>query len=67
MTLPGPSARTALRTAVLDWYEGHARDLPWRHPETSAWGVLEVTSEKRTLTASVIGQSEYMFPEQTLS
>ncbi|WP_022917140.1 A/G-specific adenine glycosylase [Ruania albidiflava] len=40
MTLPGPSARTALRTAVLDWYDGHARDLPWRRPETSAWGVL---------------------------
>jgi A/G-specific adenine glycosylase len=39
--------RTARRLAsVLDangliaWFDTHARDLPWRRPETSAWGVL---------------------------
>ncbi|MGP9695141.1 A/G-specific adenine glycosylase [Brachybacterium sp. AOP25-B2-12] len=26
--------------AVLDWYDRCARDLPWRHPGTSAWAVL---------------------------
>jgi A/G-specific adenine glycosylase len=26
--------------AVLDWYAAHARDLPWRRPETSPWAVL---------------------------
>ena len=26
--------------AVLDWYDRHARDLPWRRPDTPAWGVL---------------------------
>ena len=26
--------------AVLDWYDRHARDLPWRRPGTPAWGVL---------------------------
>jgi A/G-specific adenine glycosylase len=26
--------------AVLTWYETHARDLPWRRPDCSAWGVL---------------------------
>jgi A/G-specific adenine glycosylase len=26
--------------AVLNWYEAHARDLPWRRPGCSAWGVL---------------------------
>ncbi len=26
--------------AVLDWYDAHARDLPWRRPGCSAWGVL---------------------------
>ena len=25
---------------VLDWYAGNARDLPWRRPEVSPWGVL---------------------------
>lgn len=26
--------------AVLAWYDAHARDLPWRRPNCSAWGVL---------------------------
>jgi len=25
---------------VLDWYAANARDLPWRDPECSPWGVL---------------------------
>jgi A/G-specific adenine glycosylase len=25
---------------VLDWYAGAARDLPWRRPGTSPWGVM---------------------------
>ncbi len=25
---------------VIRWYDGAARDLPWRRPGTSAWGVL---------------------------
>ena len=29
-----------LHAPVLDWYAGHARDLPWRRPGTSPWGVL---------------------------
>jgi A/G-specific adenine glycosylase len=27
-------------TALVDWYTAHARDLPWRQPGTTAWGVL---------------------------
>lgn len=27
-------------TAVLDWYDENARDLPWRHPDAGAWAVL---------------------------
>ncbi|WP_159944120.1 MULTISPECIES: A/G-specific adenine glycosylase [unclassified Nocardiopsis] len=27
-------------TAVLAWYETHARDLPWRRPEASPWSIL---------------------------
>jgi A/G-specific adenine glycosylase len=26
--------------AVADWFTANARDLPWRRPECSAWGVL---------------------------
>jgi A/G-specific adenine glycosylase len=25
---------------AITWYDANARDLPWRQPETSAWGVL---------------------------
>jgi len=27
-------------TTLVDWYTTHARDLPWRQPGTTAWGVL---------------------------
>jgi A/G-specific adenine glycosylase len=29
-----------LAELVLDWYPGAARDLPWRRPGTTPWGVL---------------------------
>ena len=29
-----------LHAPVLEWYAGNARDLPWRAPGTTAWGVL---------------------------
>ncbi|WP_439384119.1 A/G-specific adenine glycosylase [Amycolatopsis lexingtonensis] len=25
---------------LLDWFSAHGRDLPWREPDCSAWGVL---------------------------
>src|SRR4051795_12501678 len=28
------------RAPLLDWYAGHARDLPWRAPGTSPYAVL---------------------------
>lgn len=34
------AAQTARVAAVLEWYAVHARDLPWRRAECSAWGVL---------------------------
>ncbi|MBW1604279.1 A/G-specific adenine glycosylase [Streptomyces sp. JJ66] len=36
---PEPSA-TALHGLVIDWFDAHARDLPWRRPEAGAWGVM---------------------------
>lgn len=37
-----------LHTTVADWYARHARDLPWRRPGTTPWGVLvsEVMSQQ---------------------
>jgi A/G-specific adenine glycosylase len=29
-----------LSDLVLDWYPRHARDLPWRRPGTTPWGVM---------------------------
>jgi A/G-specific adenine glycosylase len=37
---PTGSDPGALHDAVLDWYDQHARDLPWRRPDASAWSVL---------------------------
>lgn len=31
---------TDLRTPLLDWYDEHARDLPWRDPSASPWAVM---------------------------
>ena len=28
------------RDAVVGWYESNARDLPWRSPDRTSWGVL---------------------------
>ncbi|GDY55480.1 hypothetical protein SVIO_061030 [Streptomyces violaceusniger] len=29
-----------LHRPVIDWFDAHARDLPWRRPEAGAWGVM---------------------------
>lgn len=31
---------TPYAAAVGRWYSGHARDLPWRRPEATAWSIL---------------------------
>lgn len=31
---------TALHSPVIEWFDKHARDLPWRRPEAGAWGVM---------------------------
>ncbi len=31
---------THLHGAILRWYAVHARDLPWRRPDATAWGVF---------------------------
>lgn len=29
-----------LSRVAIDWYDDNARDLPWRHPGTTPWGIL---------------------------
>ncbi|HET9873649.1 MAG TPA: A/G-specific adenine glycosylase [Propionibacteriaceae bacterium] len=31
---------SALVSATLSWYDGNARDLPWRHPDSTPWQVM---------------------------
>lgn len=41
---PTPAAEIAhaaeITTAVVSWFDEHARDLPWRRPDCTPWGVL---------------------------
>lgn len=51
MSSPTDRAEPALadlHARVLDWWEDNARDLPWRDPACSAWGVFvsEVMSQQ---------------------
>jgi A/G-specific adenine glycosylase len=46
-SVPAPLPRTGahavphgLHEAVVGWFDDAARDLPWRHPDCSPWGVL---------------------------
>ena len=32
--------RSTLHAPALQWYEEHARELPWRGAEATPWGVL---------------------------
>ena len=37
--MPGRT-HTFMTDSVISWFESQARDLPWRAPERTAWGVL---------------------------
>src|SRR5690606_9467859 len=34
------SSAVSMAALVLDWFPAAARDLPWRRPGTTPWGVL---------------------------
>lgn len=40
MTTSDAATGAELVEPILQWYDVHARDLPWRRPEASAWSVL---------------------------
>lgn len=50
MAPAGPDP-ACLHEPVLRWYADHARDLPWRRPDCSPWGVLvsEVMAQQTPL------------------
>lgn len=52
----------ARQDAVLTWYDGSARDLPWRREGTSPWGVLvsEVMSQQTPVARVVPVWQEWM-------
>ena len=33
-------SQLGLVPTVIEWYRQHRRDLPWRRPDRTAWGVL---------------------------
>jgi A/G-specific adenine glycosylase len=35
-----PAAEAEIIDPVLEWYRDSARDLPWREPDATAWGIL---------------------------
>ncbi|SDP37656.1 HhH-GPD family protein [Actinacidiphila guanduensis] len=36
----GSPAAADLHDLVIDWFDEHARDLPWRRPDAGAWSVM---------------------------
>ncbi|MFD2797538.1 A/G-specific adenine glycosylase [Promicromonospora vindobonensis] len=40
MTAREATRRTEVRSGVVHWFDGAARDLPWRAPDRTPWGVL---------------------------
>lgn len=52
LTPPQPHVLGAVRKRVAQWFSTHARDLPWRQPGTSPWGVLvsEVMSQQTPMS-----------------
>lgn len=52
---PTGVASAVLHSAVLDWYAQHGRDLPWRNPECTPWGIyLSEVMSQQTPVARVL-------------
>src|SRR4051794_41782506 len=39
-TAPASTPAPGLADILVPWFRAHARDLPWRRPGTTPWGVL---------------------------
>ena len=40
MTLTNTGHLSLLHKALDQWFDANARDLPWREPDCSPWGIL---------------------------
>ena len=58
--MPDTGLTSHVIEAICAWFDANGRDLPWRRPGTSAWGVLvsEVMSQQ-TPMSRVIGPVSY--------
>lgn len=61
-TAPDRAHVAFLQRTVLDWYAVHARELPWRDPSCSPWGVLlsEVMAQQTPLARVEPAWREWM-------
>lgn len=52
----------AVVASVLSWYAGAARDLPWRHPDTTPYGVLvsEVMLQQTPVSRVLVPYREWL-------
>ena len=52
--MPDTGRTSQVIEAICAWFDANGRDLPWRRPGTSAWGVLvsEVMSQQTRLVGS---------------
>lgn len=58
-----PATRAAdLRAGIVDWFAEHARDLPWRAPDRTPWGVLvsEVMLQQTPVVRALPAWTQWM-------
>ena len=54
--MPDTGLTSQVIEAICAWFDANGRDLPWRRPGTSAWGVLvSVVMSQQTPMSRVIG------------
>jgi A/G-specific adenine glycosylase len=64
-----PTQAASLHARTIAWFDAHERDLPWRRPETTAWGVFvsEVMSQQTPVSRVAPIWQEWMdrWPQPT--
>lgn len=60
--MPDTGLTSQVIEAICAWFDANGRDLPWRRPGTSAWGVLvsEVMSQQTPMSRVVAPWHEWM-------
>ena len=60
--MPDTGLTSHVIEAICAWFDANGRDLPWRRPGTSAWGVLvsEVMSQQTPMSRVVAPWHEWM-------